>query len=433
MPTSRKSGDDRKTFFEELPLNEPLLAGIRVLAMEQAVALPFATRHLADLGAEVIRVQSHKRREGGLGQIDLTRNKRQLAIDLASPGGPEAFLRVAANVDIVAHNYTPRVVRRFGIDFESVKAVNPSVIYVSVTGFGTTGPWGERPLFGPGAEAVSGHNLLIGDPDGWPGRPGTIVYADATCGLNTVFAVLAALEHRQRTGDGQHIDISLYETQVAQLGPVLAERQLGAEPRRCANDDVNYVVHGVFECAGTDRHVAVSVTESQARIAAGALGLGELTSATFAVAVREQSALDVAARLQAVGVAATPVADASDIATDDHLWARGYFGLVTRHLKGYEGTFPHMGPAWGGGPAVPIEESRAVGSDSAAVLRDIAGYTDEEVRALFETDTVGESPPTTGARTAETGEIRVQRGELSRVEADFMRWKDVAARNGRAE
>lgn len=414
-------------------MNEPVLAGVRVLAMEQAVALPFATRHLADLGAEVIRVQSHKRREGGLGQIDLTRNKRQLAIDLASPGGAEVFLKVAATCDIVAHNYTPRVVRQFGIDYERVKAVNPSVIYVSLTGFGTTGPWGERPLFGPGSEAVSGHNLLIGEPDGWPGRPGTIVYADATCGLTTVFAILAALDHRDRTGEGQHIDISLYETQVSQLGAALAERQLGAEPHRCGNNDANYTLHGVFDCAGLDRHIAVAVTAAQEAAVAAALGIGRLTETIFAEAVRDQTAEDVAAQLQALGVAATAVADASDVATDDHFWSRGYFGLVERQLTGYEGVFPHMGPAWGGGPAVPVKESRAVGSDSAAILKEVAACTDEEVQALLDSETVGELPPTAGSRPSESNEVRIQRGELSRVEHDFARWRLAAARAGRAE
>lgn len=428
-----EKGDGSNMLAEEVAVTEPVLAGTRVLALEQAVALPFATRHLADLGAEVIRVQSHKRREGGLGQIDLTRNKRQLAIDLASPGGPEAFLRVAANCDVVAHNYTPRVVRQFGIDYERVRAVNPSVIYVSLTGFGTTGPWGERPLFGPGSEAVSGHNLLIGEPDGWPGRPGTIVYADATCGLNTVFAVLAAIDHRERTGEGQHIDISLYETQVAQLGPALAERALGAEPNRCGNSDANYTLHGVFKCAGIDRHIAVAATDVQAPTIAAALALAELTESAFAAAVRERPAEDVVAQLQALGIPATVVSDASDVATDDHFWSRGYFGLVDRQLKGYEGTFPHMGPAWGGGPAVRVEESRAVGSDSAAILRDVAGYTEAEVRLLFEAETVGELPSLAGSRSSEPNEVRVERGELSRVERDFGRWKVSAARAGRAE
>ena len=152
-------------------LDRPL-RGIHVLSMEQAAALPFATRHLADLGADVIRVQSHRR---AAGRGELARDKRQLSIDLAAPGGPELFLRVAERCDVVAHNFTPRVMRRYGIDYAGVRAVNPRVVYASLTGFGTSGPWSERPLFGPGAEAVSGQNLLIGDPEAaTPGRPGTI-------------------------------------------------------------------------------------------------------------------------------------------------------------------------------------------------------------------------------------------------------------------
>jgi crotonobetainyl-CoA:carnitine CoA-transferase CaiB-like acyl-CoA transferase len=188
------------------------LAGVRVLSMEQAAALPFATRHLADLGADVIRVQSHKRPAPDSYDIEFTRNKRQLAIDLATPGGPDAFRRVAAACDIVCHNFTPQVVRKFGIDYESLRALRPDIIYLELTGFGTDGPWRSRPLFGPGAEALAGHNLLIGDPDQWPGRPATITYADNTCGLYTVLALTDALARRDRQGTGSHLDISLYET-----------------------------------------------------------------------------------------------------------------------------------------------------------------------------------------------------------------------------
>jgi len=132
-------------------------------------------------------------------------------------------------------------------------------------------------------------------------------------------------------------------------------------------------------------------------------------------------------------VAATAVADASDIATDDHLWSRNYFGLVNRKTAGYEGVFPHMGPAWGGGPAVRVHESVPVGSDSAAILRDLAGYSEAEAKDLFDRDTVGELSPFVGARPGESNEVRVQRGELSRVEPDFARWSDHAANAGRSE
>ncbi len=407
------------------------LKGIRVLSMEQAVALPFGTRHLADLGAEVIRVQSHKRRAPGLAEIDLTRNKRQLAIDLATPGGPEAFLRVAAKCDVVAHNYTPRVVRQFGIDYEAVRRVRPDIIYVSLTGFGTTGPWGERPLFGPGAEAVSGHNLLIGDPDGWPGRPGTIVYSDSVCGLNAAFAVLAAIDHRDRTGEGQHIDISLYETAVSHLGPVMAERQLGAEPRRFGNADANYAIHGVFACAGLDQHVAIAATAEQLPALGAVLGPGVTTPESVQAATATRDATEVANALQGVGIPATRVYDASDTVEDEHMWSRDYFGLVERHVKGIEGTYPHGGPAWGHGAAVPIEESRPLGADTKAILSELAGYSQAEIDDLYMIEAVGTLPAALDPPGRETNEVRIMRGELSRVDPDHEGWRALAVENAR--
>ncbi|MGE0600816.1 MAG: CaiB/BaiF CoA transferase family protein [Dehalococcoidia bacterium] len=410
-------------------MTEAPLAGIRVLAMEQAVALPVGTRHLADMGADVIRVQSHARRVPTLAEIDLTRNKRQLALDLTIEGAPEAFLRVAANCDVVAHNYTPRVVRQFGIDYQAVRKVNPEVIYVSLTGFGTTGPWGERPLFGPGAEAVSGHNLLIGDPDGWPGRPGTIVYADTNCGLNAAFAVLAALDERDRTGRGQHIDVSLYETSVFQLGPALTELAVGAEPRRVANHDANFAIHGVFDCRGTDRHVAIAATAAQTTALMRTLGIPAFDEETVAAALAGRDVAEVAEALQAAGIAASVANDAADLAADPQLWARGFFGTVQRSGAGVEpGEYPHVGPAWGHGPAVPLEEARPVGADSAAVLAELGGFSEEEIADLFARGASGVTHPANGVprRNAAEDAIRVTRGELTRIDESHDGWRSSA-------
>jgi len=404
------------------------LEGVRVLSMEQAAALPFATRHLADLGAEVIRVQSHKRREGPIGGGDPMRNKRQLALDLADDAGPEIFRRLAKDCDVVAHNFTPRVVEKFGIDFESIRAINPDVVYLSITGFGTTGPWGPRPLFGPGAEAVSGHNLLIGEPDGWPGRPGTIVYADNVTGITSVFAVLAALEERDRTGKAQFLDVSLYESAVSHLGPVLAEAQLGAEPARTGNGDARFAIHGVFDCVGTDRHLALAVTAEELPALGQALGLNDVTEAAVRERLATMSAEEAEATLQQHGLATSIVRDAAEVLTDPHLWSRGYFGV----LRG-EGVpdHPYAGPAWGGGPLAALEEAHPVGTDSRAVLRD-GGFSDDEIEAAIASGVVGVAEPTRrvvlgGARE----DIRVERGELTRIDDDHDRWIQVARESGR--
>jgi benzylsuccinate CoA-transferase BbsF subunit len=411
------------------------LAGIRVLSMEQAAALPFATRHLADLGAEVIRVQSHNRPGGAPGiEADLTRSKLQLAIDLAKPGGPEAFLKVAARCDVVAHNFTPKVMRRYGIDYEGVRAVNPAVIYVSLTGFGSTGPWGEKPLFGPGAEAVSGHNLLIGAPEAWPGRPGTTVYADNTCGLNCTFAILAALDERDRTGLSQHIDVSLYECAVSQLGAVVAERAFGSPlPERIGNRDLNYAVHGVFPALGRDRAVALAARRDQAKALAAALATTTATDAEVARAIASlppEAAVDL---LQGAGIAAAVVADSADQVTDLHLWARGFFGLLERSIPGAEGSYPHAGPAWGGGPATRMTEPHPAGLDSRRLLHDVAGMTEAEVDALFAEGASGVMSWPSAARQEDpaAGPLGIERGELARVDGAFDVWREARAAVGR--
>jgi crotonobetainyl-CoA:carnitine CoA-transferase CaiB-like acyl-CoA transferase len=397
------------------------LDGIRVLSMEQAVALPAATRELADLGAEVIRVQAPQRARGEAGPNSLTRNKRMLGIDLGADGGPDLFRRLATEVDVVCHNFTPRVVKKFGIDYESIRALNPDVIYASITGFGMTGPWGPRPLFGPGAEAVSGHNGLIGPEGGWPGRPGTIVYADCVCGLNVSFAVLAALDHRDRTGEGQHIDATLYETSVAMLGPVLAARGLGAEPSRVGNEDARFALHDVFAAYGRDRHVAVSMSADQLDDAAAALGLEAFEDQRFAGAIAALPAEEVAERLQAAGVAASIVSDASDVATDPQLWARGYF----EELEWEGERTPQIGMPWGGGSYVPLEPGHAVGSDNAAILHDVLGLTDEEIAGLEQRGAIGAAPPGR-PRPAASDDVRIERGELSRVDVQRGVWKAPA-------
>lgn len=400
------------------------LAGVRVLALEQAVALPIATRHLAQLGADVIRVQSYERaRATDQSGIELTRSKRQVGLNLAAEGGPEAFLRLASVCDVVAHNFTPRVVRKYGIDFEGVRAVNPDVIYVSLTGFGTTGPWGERPLFGPGAEAVGGHNLLIGDPESWPGRPGTGVYADDTCGMYTLMAILAALDERARTGEGQHIDISLYETMVAHLGPVLAEHSAGAEARRVGNDDARYALHGVFNARGTDRHVAIAATAEQRETVASVLGCPSAEEDCVATAVGDLDAFEAVDRLQAAGIAASVVADARDLSTDEQLWARGFFEMREAPSGGMH---PHQSAAWGGLAAARVEDPRFVGADNEDVLRNVAGFTAEEIARLEAAGAIGTARGTLGSRGVGDAATRIARGELSRVDERLPDWASFA-------
>jgi len=404
------------------------LDGVRVLSMEQAAALPFATRHLADLGADVIRVQSHKRPAPDTYDMEFTRNKRQLAIDLATPGGPDAFRRVAAACDVVCHNFTPQVVRKFGIDYESLRALRPDIIYLELTGFGTDGPWRARPLFGPGAEALAGHNLLIGDPQRWPGRPPTITYADNNCGLYAVLALTDALDRRDRLGTGSHLDVSLYETAVSQLGPVLAERGLGARPDRNLNGDAAFAFQGSYPAAEPGRYVAVSVPPGAQAAAGAAVGAAAAGEAGLAAALAARPAADAVAALQAAGIPAAVVADAADVAADEHLWARGYFGLAARHDHGLDGEYAYSGPPFGGGADADIRPARPVGADTREILASVAGYPPDKIDQLFATGAVGTGAPARPAAEADPA-VRIERGELSRVDSGFR--ERLAAARGR--
>jgi len=401
-------------------LDQPL-KDIRVLSMEQAAALPFATRHLADLGAEVIRVQSHKRTGSAYIEGSLHRDKRMLGLDLAAPQGPQVFLKVAAGCDVVAHNFTPRVMHKYGIDYPAVKAVNENIIYCSLTGFGATGEWADRPLYGPGAEALSGQNLMTGEARAMtPGRPGTVTYADNICGLNLVFAVLAALEQRDRTGCGQHIDISLYETGVCQVGAAITERSFGGPlPHRIGNQDSNYAIHAVFETRGHDRHIALAVTEKQLATLLNTLELD--TPRQLEVMLKQQVGEKIVEKLQAVGIAASLVADAADVAADAQLWTRGYFGL----FEGDEEQRPQFGPAWGSGSQLVMQPPQHTGTDNIFVLRKFAGYSDAEISALTADGTIGTLEQHAAPSARASDQTRIARGELSRVDAETSDWRSM--------
>ena len=344
---------------------------------------------------------------------------------------------MAAACDVVCHNFTPQVVRKFGIDYDSLRPLRPDVIYLEITGFGTDGPWRARPLFGPGAEALAGHNLLIGDPGQWPGRPPTITFADNNCGMYAVLAVTDALARRDRLGTGSHLDISLYETAVSQLGTVLAERGLGAVPERNLNGDAAVAVQGTYVSGEPGRYVAVSVPHGAQPGAAAALGAATPAEggaqggaeADLAAALAARPAADAVAALQAAGIPAAVVADAAALTTDEQLWARGYFGLLERHDHGLDGEYAYSGPPFGGGADAGIRNAHPVGADTREILASVAGYPPEEIDRLFAAGAVGTGAPPGRSGSRADPATRIERGELSRVDPEFR--NRLAAAKGR--
>ena len=203
--------------------DKPLpLEGIRVLDVSQVMAGPFCCMLLGDLGADVIKVEPPSgdqtrsamgfrlKGDDSLGFLNMNRNKRSIALDLKSDEDRRIFLELAKTADVIVENYRPGVVKRLGIDYDTVAAINPGIIYASISGFGQTGPWSQRPGFDLMAQAASGIMSITGHPEGPPAKSGGPL-ADIGCSLFTVYAILAAHIGKQKTGEGQFIDASLYE------------------------------------------------------------------------------------------------------------------------------------------------------------------------------------------------------------------------------
>ena len=203
------------------------LAGVRVLDVCQVMAGPYACMLLGDMGADVIKIEPP---DGGdqtrgsmgfkmkgsdsMGFLNMNRNKRSIALNLKSKAGRDVLLRMVKQADILVENYRPGVVKRLGIDYETLSAINPALVYASISGFGQTGPWASRPGFDLMAQAMSGVMSVTGYPGGPPVKAGVPV-ADIGCALFATYAMLAAYIGRQATGKGQYIDASLFDSAMA--------------------------------------------------------------------------------------------------------------------------------------------------------------------------------------------------------------------------
>ena len=201
------------------------LDGFRVLDLSRFLSGPYTTMVLAELGADVVKVErfhegDDSRRLGPKVNGESypfgmpNRSKRSLAVDLKSETGRDLFLRLAAESDLVIENFRPGVVRRLGIDYESVKAVRSDILYCSISGFGQTGPYRDRPGFDIMAQGVTGFLRMTGQPDGRPAKVG-IAINDIAAGATAIYSIMAAQMMRERTGEGQYIDISLVDAGLA--------------------------------------------------------------------------------------------------------------------------------------------------------------------------------------------------------------------------
>ncbi|MCG8270922.1 CoA transferase [Aquamicrobium sp. NLF2-7] len=335
----------------------PPLQGIRVIELARILAGPWAGQVLADLGADVIKVESPQgddTRKWGPPFVEgkdgenlsaayyhsCNRGKRSIALDFSTPEGAETVRRLVADADILIENFKLGGLKKYGLDYESLKAVNPKLIYCSITGFGQDGPYAPRAGYDFIVQGMSGLMSITGEPDREPQKVGVAV-TDIFTGLYSVIAMQAALRHAEKTGEGQHIDMALLDTQVS----VLANQNLnylvsGTAPNRMGNAHPNIAPYEVLPVS--DGHFILAVgNDSQFAKFCAVIGRAELAEdpqfATNSARVANRHALrghtvpalarfgraEILAALEQAGVPASPINDISQTFADPQVVARG--------------------------------------------------------------------------------------------------------------
>jgi crotonobetainyl-CoA:carnitine CoA-transferase CaiB-like acyl-CoA transferase len=397
------------------------LEHIRVLELSRVLAGPWAAQTLADLGASVIKVEKPvvgddtrtyappyaATSDGGQSSesayfLSTNRGKRSVTIDFIHPEGQRLVQALAAKSDVVIENFKVGGLAKYGLDYPSLKPLNPGLVYCSITGFGQTGPYRHKPGYDFMIQGIGGLMSITGEPDQRPGggpmKVGVAV-ADVFTGLYAAIAILGALSHRDRTGAGQHIDLALLDTQVA----VLANQAMnylvtGVAPQRLGNAHPNIVPYQVF--AASDGHIIVAVgNENQYARLCEVIGRPDLASderfATNAARVNNRDELIAALggiflmrtmrqwldALERAGVPCGPINTIADVFADPQVQARGM-----------RLDLPH--PALGSVPSVanPIKYSATpisyrsappmLGADTDEILRDILGIAPAEIARM---------------------------------------------------
>ncbi len=391
------------------------LAGLRVLELTVAMAGPWIGRFMAACGAEVIRVESRRHPDvvrlyvpphdparavdptGSPWFTDWNAGKRFVALDLTKPEAVAIARRLAARSDVVIENNSAGVAAKLGIGWEALRAVKPDLVMLGTSGYGDRGPHASYVTWGPNIEALSGLATL----SGFAHRACTITqyaYPDVLSALHGLVAVLAALAHRDRTGEGQYVNVAQVEATIAAIGELVTEViATGRVPERPGNRSASGAPHGCYRCRGDDRWCAIAVeSEEQWDRFCAAVGRPEwhgdprfrdrerrLANVAALDALVEgwtqpQEAATVMARLQRAGVPAGEVRNVEDLAHDPHLAARGFFETVEHATRG---TVIATGVPLGL-TETPPRSGRAgqrVGADDAYVLGEILGMTPAEI------------------------------------------------------
>jgi crotonobetainyl-CoA:carnitine CoA-transferase CaiB-like acyl-CoA transferase len=388
------------------------LRGLRVLDLTRVLAGPTCTQMLGDLGAEVIKIERPGAGDDTRGFappmmpgttesayfVGVNRNKRSVTLDIAAPEGRAVLARLLARCDILVENFKVGTLDKYGFGYAEVHAAHPRVIYCSITGFGQTGPYAARPGYDSLIQAMGGVMSLTGEPDGLPQKVGVPV-ADLFAGLYGCIGILAALRHREATGIGQQVDIGMLDTHVAWLANQgMNFLATGEDPPRLGNQHPNIVPYQVFATA--DGHIVLSIGNdptftrfceaeglahllADVRFATNAARVGNraLVTETLAPVLAARSTAEWIARLETLKIGCGPINRLSQVFADPQVVARNAVVEMPHPTAGTVKVIANP-VRLSETPAEYRHAPPALGADTDAVLRDLAGMTDAEIATL---------------------------------------------------
>jgi len=435
------------------------LVGMRVLDLSYVFAVPYMAGLLSDLGAEVIKIEAPHKLDQTRGRafgpyLDndpaqdpwnrsgifyvVNRGKRSLAMDMSTPEGQRIFKELVAKSDIVLDNYTPRVMRKWGLHYDELKQIKPSLIMLSNTGYGSTGPWSAFPSQGTTLEATMGITYYTGYRGDKPWKVGQSYPDFIACwaGLNGLWA---AISHLRKTGEGQWIDVGMYQLGIAMMPEPFIQYQLdGTEPERIGNEHAEHVPSNLYKTQGVDQWIALTVetdaqwqalaiymkepelgTDPNYASAAARRKLRDIVNNKVSLWALKQDARHLTQALQTLGIAAGHICNSRDLLSDPHLIDRGFYEKVRHHEP--VGERPIIGRPYRlrfrdakikkGGPRF--------GEDNTAILRDIVGMSAKQIDAARANGIISDIPTNPGISGTMNTEMMLELGTLNALDKNY--------------
>jgi benzylsuccinate CoA-transferase BbsF subunit len=412
------------------------LNGIRAIVLTHAWAGAFCTEMLGVMGVDVIQVESRQRLDSWRGGTYNTKvpeklqhlpaavhgwntqalynsvnhSKRVITINLSHPEGVALYKRLVPYTDLIIENFSPRVIGNLGLSFETLREIKPDIVLVSMAAYGHSGPYENTPGIGGTIEPMSGMSHLLGYEDGPPLNSG-LMYPDPIAGMFGAIAGLLALRHRDRTGEGQHVDLSMQEANTTFIGDAMADFAVNRRVRsRIGNRHVSLAPHNMYPCRDSHRIAIAATDESQWRALCRLAGHEEWSSdARFAdnaerklnetaldqligAWTRDQDAFALEETLSSAGVTAAAARDAREVASMPQLRERGFI-VKLRHPE--TGELDYIGAPVKMSVSPPAVQTPAalLGEHSWEVFHDLLGMTEAEYERLVELGITGTGPP----------------------------------------